>query len=304
MSDSQEEHKYFVYKHTSPSNKVYIGITQMNPEYRWNHGKGYIKNQYFYRAIQKYGWDNFRHEILFSELTKEEACSKEIELIALYDSTNPDAGYNISLGGELGNLGLVVSEETRKKMSESTKGEKNPMFGKHHTLETCEKIGKNRDYPKGKEHPGYGLPIPEYIIAPLLKPVIQLDKDGKFIEEYPSTREAARRTQICNSEISLCCNQKRQSAGGFMWVFKQEYDPENIEYKCVLKTTRRPVVQLSMDGTFIKRFSSMKTAAEETGVSRHIRDCCCHKRKSCGGFKWMFEDEYIELLNTTKEELL
>ena len=83
MNDNKEECRYFVYKHTSPSNKVYIGITQLNPEYRWNNGKGYIKNQYFYRAIQKYGWDNFKHEILFSGLTKQEACNKEIELIAL-----------------------------------------------------------------------------------------------------------------------------------------------------------------------------------------------------------------------------
>lgn len=32
---------YTVYKHTSPSGKVYIGITCRKPEYRWNHGKGY-----------------------------------------------------------------------------------------------------------------------------------------------------------------------------------------------------------------------------------------------------------------------
>jgi hypothetical protein len=75
----------------------------MNPEYRWNHGKGYIKNQYFYRAIQKYGWNNFQHEILFSGLTKKEACDKEIELIELHNSTNPELGYNVSSGGDIGN---------------------------------------------------------------------------------------------------------------------------------------------------------------------------------------------------------
>ena len=287
------------------NNKVYVGITCRNVQERWQNGLGYKKDQpVFYNAIQKYGWDNFQHEILFSGLTKEEACNKEVELIALYDSTNPKTGYNISFGGEIGNLGLVMSEEVRKRMSESTKGEKNPMFGKHHTVEAREKIGKNRYYPKGEEHPSYGLPTPEYLIAPLLKPVIQLDKEGGFIAEYPSIREAARCTQISNSKISLCCNKKRQSAGGFIWVFKQEYDPENIKYQYVLRTTGRPVVQLNMDGVFIKRFSSMKTAAEETGVSCHIRDCCCHKRKSCGGFKWMFEDEYMEWLKEQAEEYI
>ena len=302
MSDNYEERRYFVYKHTSPSNKVYIGITQMNPEYRWNHGKGYIKNQYFYRAIQKYGWDNFEHEILFSELTKKEACNKEIELIALYDSTNPELGYNISSGGENGNLGIVMSEEIRKKMSESTKGKKNPMFGRHHTLETREKIGKNRKYLKGKEHPGYGLPIPEYIIAPLLKPVVQLDRDGEFIAEYTSIREAARCTEVCNSEISLCCNEKQQSAGGFIWVFKNQYDPDK-NYKRVVKNIKRAVVQLSLDFVFVNKFSSIQEAEKLTGVSHHIYDCCVYKRHQCGGFKWMFEDEYIKWLNEPKEEL-
>lgn len=42
---------YTVYKHTSPSGKVYIGITKRKPEYRWNKGKGYRKDQLlFYRA--------------------------------------------------------------------------------------------------------------------------------------------------------------------------------------------------------------------------------------------------------------
>lgn len=303
MSDDKEERKYFVYKHTSPSNKVYIGITQMKPEYRWNHGKGYIKNQYFYRAIQKYGWENFEHEILFSGLTKKEACDKEVELITLYNSTNPELGYNVSSGGESGNLGLVMTEETRKKMSESTKGERNPMFGKHHTLETREKIGKNRKYPKGKDHPCYGLPIPEYIIAPLLKPVIQLGSDGKFIAEYQSIREAERCTEVCNSEISLCCNGKRQSAGGFIWVFKNQYNPDS-DYGYIIKNIKRAVVQLSLDFVFINKFLSIKEAEELTGVSHHVHDCCTFKRRQCGGFKWMFEDEYIKLLEEYKEELI
>lgn len=68
---------FCVYKHTSPSGKVYIGITSMNPLKRWKHGKGYIDCTAFNRAIEKYGWDNITHEILLSDLTKEEACEEE-----------------------------------------------------------------------------------------------------------------------------------------------------------------------------------------------------------------------------------
>ena len=91
---------YCVYKHTFPNNKVYIGITSLNPLRRWNNGNGYCRQQFVFNAILKYGWDNIKHEILYSGLTKEDACQKEIELIARYKSNNLDFGYNVSLGGE------------------------------------------------------------------------------------------------------------------------------------------------------------------------------------------------------------
>lgn len=89
-----------VYKHTSPSNKVYIGITSQDTKQRWNNGKGYKHNKYFTRAIQNYGWDNFSHEVLFDNLTEEEAKLMEQCYIALYDSFNKEKGYNQTLGGE------------------------------------------------------------------------------------------------------------------------------------------------------------------------------------------------------------
>ena len=94
---------YSVYKHTAPNGKVYIGITKQNPKYRWGkEGRGYINNEHFYRAIQKYGWNSFAHEILYTNLEKEEAKRLEIELISRHNSSNPNFGYNNSLGGEAG----------------------------------------------------------------------------------------------------------------------------------------------------------------------------------------------------------
>ena len=72
---------YCVYKHTAPNGKVYIGITSQDVLARWNHGNGYKNNKHFFSAIVKYGWDNIRHEILYDDLTKEDACKKEIGLI-------------------------------------------------------------------------------------------------------------------------------------------------------------------------------------------------------------------------------
>lgn len=89
---------YVVYKHTSPSGKVYIGITRQNPRVRWGNGNNYSSNRHFSQAIKKYGWKNFRHEILFSGLSEQDAKNEEIRQIALYDSTNPNNGYNITYG--------------------------------------------------------------------------------------------------------------------------------------------------------------------------------------------------------------
>ena len=75
----------YIYKHTSPSGKVYIGQTCQKPEHRWDNGKGY-KSGYFASAIKKYGWDNFKHEILFKGLDQLNADIIEEDLIFYYKS--------------------------------------------------------------------------------------------------------------------------------------------------------------------------------------------------------------------------
>ena len=96
------EKEYVVYMHTNMiNNKIYIGITCQKPEHRWHQdGGGYKGNTHFWRAIQKYGWENFRHEIIFTGLTKEQACEMEIKLIKEKQANNAEYGYNIGRGGE------------------------------------------------------------------------------------------------------------------------------------------------------------------------------------------------------------
>lgn len=132
-----KENKYCVYKHTNKINgKVYIGQTGQTPENRWLEGKGYIGCTHFYNAIQKYGWDNFEHEIVYNCLSFEEANNYEKELIELYDSTNSEKGYNLMTGG----VKSRPCEITRQRMSESRKGEKNPFYGKKNIKRAQRKI--------------------------------------------------------------------------------------------------------------------------------------------------------------------
>lgn len=115
--------------------KKYIGITSQRPERRWQNGFGYKGNSRFFRAIEKYGWDSFRHEILYTGLTQSEAEGLEIKLIEKYQTLDDKYGYNLALGGGTSS----PTEETRAKMSASSRGEKNPMFGKHPSAETLAK---------------------------------------------------------------------------------------------------------------------------------------------------------------------
>ena len=108
---------YKVYMHIFPNNKVYIGITYRKPEDRWNDKyRGCPKMS---NAIKKYGWENIKHEILYDNLSEQEAKDKEVELIALYKSNNPKYGYNISMGGDYTTLGYKFSEKQKEKLKKA-----------------------------------------------------------------------------------------------------------------------------------------------------------------------------------------
>ena len=91
-----------VYVHTNKINgKRYVGVTsKAKPEHRWNSGRGYKENSHFYSAVEKYGWNQFEHTILFDNLTEEEAKDTEKRLIAEWNTQDPSHGYNMTSGGD------------------------------------------------------------------------------------------------------------------------------------------------------------------------------------------------------------
>ena len=102
---------YTVYEHVFPNGKKYIGITCRDLKKRWKGGlRGYDHNDYMQNAIKKYGWENVKHNVLASGLSKEVAENEEIRLIALYDLTNRNKGYNLEKGGKAANR---ITEEIK-----------------------------------------------------------------------------------------------------------------------------------------------------------------------------------------------
>ena len=95
------ERKYKVYVYTNQINgKKYVGQTGNSLEFRaGKNGCGYKKCIHFYNAIQKYGWENFEPQIMYDNLTKDEANEFEIQLISSLKTMDENYGYNITSGG-------------------------------------------------------------------------------------------------------------------------------------------------------------------------------------------------------------
>ena len=113
-----------IYKATNLINsKIYIGQTINTLEYRKNQHFREAKSKrrntvYFHNALNKYGYDNFKFEEIDNASTQEELDDKERYWIKYYDSNNKCKGYNLDSGGQSGG---VKSEETRRKIGETTK---------------------------------------------------------------------------------------------------------------------------------------------------------------------------------------
>lgn len=227
------EKTYYIYKHTAPNGKVYIGQTQQKtPEKRWLHGKGYPNNKHFSSAISKYGWDNFTHEILYSGLTQEEANKKEIELIAEYRSADRNYGYNISFGGN--NVGKF-SEETRIKMSKSHIGKHLTEEHKKHISESSKLQSEETKKKKSVSH--IGLKHTEETKKRMselqnARTQEEINNIYKYISKrvlcvetgivYNSTRSAGRILNISASSISRACKDETKTARGYHWRFYTE----------------------------------------------------------------------------------
>lgn len=227
-----------VYRHISPSGKVYIGITsRKNVKNRWRYGSGYASCWYFRNAIDKYGWNNITHEILLKDISESEAKYAEKYLIRWYKMQN--ISYNLTDGGDgwLGychtdeskqkmrkaKLGTKASEATRRKQSESHKGK----FGKkgwHHTEESRQKMsqyrkGKKTTYRISKEELSQRFKEAQKGVT--CKPVLQYTLDGKFIQEFPSQKEAARAVNVKSSwHIGDCCKGNIKTVKGYIWRYK------------------------------------------------------------------------------------
>lgn len=182
--------QYYIYITTNlVNNKKYIGqhFGQTDDDYL---GSGIILN----RAIQKYGKENFKKEILEIVNSKQEANTKEKYYINVYQAIENPNFYNIADGGQGGYVTKGYTLEDRqsvnKKISQSLTGEKHPMYGKHHTEETKEKIKKSlqqywtleKRNQRSKKYTGEGNPMYGKHHTEETKEKIRQNKDTSYMQ--------------------------------------------------------------------------------------------------------------------------
>lgn len=168
-------------------------------------------NNHIVQAWQKYGENAFEWVVL-EECEINKLDEREIFWIKEKDSYRN--GYNQTLGGG-GSRGAIVSEETKRKMSLSSKGEKHPFWGKHRTEETKKKLSLWRTGRKW-------IPMTEKVKKILIESrriKIICNENGKI---YSSMSEASRELNLDVSAIAKNCKGKRSTVKGYTFKLVKE----------------------------------------------------------------------------------
>jgi group I intron endonuclease len=237
--------------------KIYIGQTIRPIQKRLEEHRTKRSNcVLIYRAILKYGWENFEkdyYECPDGDLNKHE------ELMVEVLGTLTPGGYNLREGGgnrgkmseetkqkmseskqgdKNHNYGLALDDKTKKKLSEANNGEKNYWYGKNHTDETKQKLSKAllgkthtneakqkiREARLGKTHTNETkqkmCEAKQGEKNHNSKKVYQYDLKGNFISSFGSCGEAARPLgKKDGTKISACAYGNRKTAYGFKWSY-------------------------------------------------------------------------------------
>lgn len=250
-----------IYKITNTINgKVYIGQTIKNPKERFREHKycathKNLRRGYLYKAMAKYGCDNFTIEVV-EKCPRNLLDEREMYWIKQYDSFNN--GYNLTLGGG----GARVRKDTDEILSLWDSGLA--------ISDIANEVGCDREHvsielkASGITDQDIHIRCYKTVGKKTKTPVYQYDLQGNFIAEFSSVYEASEMLGINWHSIRGASYQQHQVAGEFQW---RTYKVDKIgadTRQC--KTTPKKVYCLETDTVY----RSMTEAQEATGVDRHI----------------------------------
>lgn len=299
------EDRYTLYKHTNLINgKMYFGLTKNTMEERAKkNGSAYKQCTYFYNAIQKYGWDNFSHEVVAELLPREQASFYEKTMIKVYRTNEREYGYNIQPGGL--HAGGMSPEGFERFISASKEANKKPV------------VSFSRDGKRLKEFPSiteaalfYGVSdngieaalsqgnktckgmlfrfasdvthfidmseeyLNEHVRARHYKngkhakcaDVVLFDSEGKRIAEFGSSKECAQYLGVYHGGVSGVLTGRHNTVKGCYVRLKSEVgEAQAICVKGIDQSNRMGVALIDEDGNEIQAFASLAQAAKSVG---------------------------------------
>lgn len=216
-----------IYKLTSPSGKIYIGQTKCFQDRMQRYRCGKF-NKYMKRAVDKYGLENIKLEILEKDTPLEKLDEREQFYL---DTLQPfgDNGYNICREAST-TRGRKRPPEEMKGLSDFNKtrvGELNHFYGKKHSEES---IQKQREAQLGKKQSKESIQkrLDNTDYTKRYRCVKQIDLVTRdIINVFESITEANNITGVSMSGISQVANKRtckggekewlKKSAGGFYW---------------------------------------------------------------------------------------
>jgi hypothetical protein len=198
----------YVYRHIrlDTNQPFYIGIGSDDiGEYQRAYNKS--KRSNFWKRI--YAKANYRVDIVLDNLTWEEACEKEIELIALYGRLDKGLGIlcNHTSGGE-GTLGNIQSQDTINKRIANT------------DYTNISVAIKKRNSTGWQKDPEFRKKVSKTLSIVRKKKIAQFTLDDVLIKEWKSAKDAAEVLNLDRGSICKCCNNGiYKSVGGYKWKY-------------------------------------------------------------------------------------
>lgn len=251
-----------VYMATNKINgKCYIGYCVSFNERISRHFKCAEKgiDTRFYRAIRKYGKENFIWEKIAENISSIIRC-KEIEKEMIRKYNTYEYGYNSTLGGDGGFTGHN-SGEFKKGIKAWNKGVKYS----DSLIEILKKADRSKSY----------------------KPVLQYDLKGNFIKEWKSVKDVKLKYNFLVHTVASDKYPNR-SAYGFMWKYKNGKTKTKISPIPPRKYYNgTKIVQMDLKGNLIKVWKNAYTVYKVKGFSA-IAKCLNGTRKTSYNFKWKY----------------
>lgn len=294
--------KYIVYQTINIVNgKIYIGVHGTETPYKFdgyigcgayrNSPKSYNKGKtYLHKAILKYGIKSFKRITLKVFDTREEALDFE-RLIVTEEFISRTDTYNITIeGGYPPNLSKKVFQfdhegnllkiwNSRIELEE---------FYECSDWKILDCITKKREFYKTYLSDSDTINIEDYRETVRDKKIYQYNKDGIHLATFESVSDAALKLDVDPKSISNAIHQLSLCIDCYFLYSEDSIEDLLYNKKTKLCLNKRPIYQYSLDGEYIRSFSSLAEAAKEVKVNHSNIIRAAKNNRTCGGYKWSY----------------